>query len=465
MAQQVPLKIYKTTVNGVTSYAILPGYNTPSGYQETTAADLKQNATPQNQNQIVGDLKNAFKLDVTSIDDALTKSSGYVIDDKGRFIKQSASDQEQALANDPNQTNIGTADRPLYIPKGSAADVALKNPASLNTATQNSAPTPSGSTQGVQTSASAGSSLSAAPASTGVGGGGSAEALIQVYLKRPDLQELYNPDGSAKNPNDPRIAGIPTLNDWSAKFGVKEEPTLASAAQSSGVQSTGDPHYDALLTHLQPYLDQLLKNGQVINPNVQITPDQLAAFTAQAVTQIHPYFATQLKAATDSFLTGLGYNTQQLNNQVQQAQSQYGRTLDNQSSSFADQGFAQSGIRMKAQNELATDTQKSLDQARGSLINSSTNQAQSFAQQYGGAQVPQAPQLGQAPRVLAGQSQFDTSGGNTGLYQLNPDIYNKLIGSEQNSEKQATDTLSSQLASNAQQLNANSQTRSLNLTT
>jgi len=58
-----------------------------------------------------------------------------------------------------------------------------------------------------------------------------AESLIQVWLKRPDLQELYNPDGSAKNLNDPRIAGIPTLMDWAKRFGVNEEQTLGASFQ------------------------------------------------------------------------------------------------------------------------------------------------------------------------------------------------------------------------------------------
>lgn len=55
------------------------------------------------------------------------------------------------------------------------------------------------------------------------------QALKDVYGKRSDLQELYNPDGTAKNPDDPRIAGIPTLQDWASKYGINEESTLKTA--------------------------------------------------------------------------------------------------------------------------------------------------------------------------------------------------------------------------------------------
>lgn len=55
------------------------------------------------------------------------------------------------------------------------------------------------------------------------------EALLQEYKNRPDLQALYNPDGSAKNPNDPRIGGIPTLQEWAMKYGVNESQLLKTA--------------------------------------------------------------------------------------------------------------------------------------------------------------------------------------------------------------------------------------------
>ena len=219
--------------------------------------------------------------------------------------------------------------------------------------------------------------------------------------------------------------------------------------------------YNDLYKQMQDYLTKLQQNGQIINPNVAITPDQLAAFTTQAASQIHPYYATQLAAATDSFLSGLGYNTEQFKNSVQQSQQQYGRNLDTLSSNMADVGFAQSGIRNKKEGDLASDTQNNLDQMRSSLFNTSQNAARSFAQQYGGSGVPQAPTIGAAPRVLSGKSQFDTSGSQQGLYSLDPSIYSRLIGSEQNAEKQATDSLASQLATNANSLTANQQQRRL----
>lgn len=289
------------------------------------------------------------------------------------------------------------------------------------------------------------------------------------YSDSPQSGQFYNRSGDIVDASGNPITDPNIRLQVAQSIGgdLNKLPIFASTnSGSSGGNTTGGTNpdlgpYADLYKQMQDYLTKLQQNGQVINPNVAITPDQLAAFTTQAASQIHPYYATQLAAATDSFLSGLGYNTDQFKNSVSQAQEQYGRTLDALGSTAADQGFAQSGVRQKQEGQLAGDVQNNLDQMRSSLFNTSENAARSFAQTYGGAQVPTAPTLGAAPRVLPGQSQFNTTGSNQGLYSLDSSIYNRLIGTQQNAEKQATDTLASQLSTNANQLKANTTQRSL----
>jgi hypothetical protein len=83
------------------------------------------------------------------------------------------------------------------------------------------------------------------------------DPLMQVYSQRQDLQALYNPDGSAKNPNDPRIAGIPTLKDWASQYGVNEEPLL----KSGGTQSTQPETVDSAVEQKENYSKVLSKYG------------------------------------------------------------------------------------------------------------------------------------------------------------------------------------------------------------
>lgn len=70
-----------------------------------------------------------------------------------------------------------------------------------------------------------------------------ANSLSLIYSQRGDLQELYNPDGTAKDPNDPRVAGIPTLLDWARQYGYKEDPRLAGYSPPNW----DDPNFQANL--------------------------------------------------------------------------------------------------------------------------------------------------------------------------------------------------------------------------
>ena len=58
-------------------------------------------------------------------------------------------------------------------------------------------------------------------------------SLGLIYSQRPDLQALYNPDGTAKNTKDPRVAGIPSLTDWAKQYGSKEDTRLAGFGQAT----------------------------------------------------------------------------------------------------------------------------------------------------------------------------------------------------------------------------------------
>lgn len=78
--------------------------------------------------------------------------------------------------------------------------------------------------------------------------------------------------------------------------------TVQPAGGSSGPGSTTPagvpeslanlpPEYQDLYLQLKGQLDQLKQRGQVINPNIEITPEKIAEFTKQAEAEIDPYYA------------------------------------------------------------------------------------------------------------------------------------------------------------------------------
>src|SRR3990167_8369757 len=62
------------------------------------------------------------------------------------------------------------------------------------------------------------------------------------------------------------------------------------------------PEWVILYNQLQEYLTKLQERGERINPNIEITPQQVAEFTKKAEGEIDPYFGSQLKLARESFM-------------------------------------------------------------------------------------------------------------------------------------------------------------------
>jgi len=221
-------------------------------------------------------------------------------------------------------------------------------------------------------------------------------------------------------------------------------PSAPTAAPSIADQLQ-EP-YKSLYNEMKANLDRITQNGQIVNPAIEITPEQTAAFMAQAAQEIHPYYADQLKIAKDQFLTGLGYSAEDIAQQEQNAVQEYKKTRESISANAAETGFALSGQRIQQEQQAATSTQQQLDNARKNFNRTNTQAAQNFAGQYGSAALAglDTPKIGAAPKV--GTDGIELAGmPNSPLYQLSPDIYGALQGSQVTAEKAAQANRASEL--------------------
>lgn len=240
-------------------------------------------------------------------------------------------------------------------------------------------------------------------------------------------------DGNSYNAQGQRLEQVNGSTHWTL-------PSTTPAPSSSG--SLEDTLYQQLAT----YLEDLKKRGQVLNPNIQITPEQAAQFTAQAQQEIDPYYATQLKLARESLLRSVGYSQTELDAKEKEIEQTYGTNLRKTGENFADQGFAQSGLRNRAEGQLATDTQNQIDSGRRALNFGAEGLAQGFAQQYGSRDLPSLSGSS-APTVQAGQSGFTRPSGQSSYYQLSPQIYDNLVGTKQFEQTGAVRSRASELES------------------
>lgn len=267
-----------------------------------------------------------------------------------------------------------------------------------------------------------------------------AEYLQKKGVATPNFGSGMPQTPSPQSPASPSGGSVPTSG-----------PSVPSGGGSTAPAPTTPsgqlpPELQGLYDQLATYLEELKKRGQVLNPNIEITPQKLAEFLNQAEAEINPYYAGQLKLAKDTLATTLQYSKDNLLNQEAQMGRAYDRNLRGIGETAAEQGFALSGLRKEDEGVLATETNDAISQARNALQFNAGNAARSFAQTYGTNGLPSL-NLGQTPTANAGQYGFAQGGRNLPLYELSPDVYQGLVGSEEFSRRGAVQARASELES------------------
>ncbi len=296
------------------------------------------------------------------------------------------------------------------------------------------------------------------------------------YIINRDGHLLYNaPDGTSSYVSSipPGTTGVPGDATVPVRSGPvtsptpDTSPTTAPTSENPKVIGGVDisnlpPELQQTLTGINDYLTKLQANGQIVNPNLELTPEKLAEFTAQAQGEINPYYSTQLKLARENLLATAGYSTNEIQQNEAKLAKQYGLQFKQIGASAADQGFAQSGARVIAEKDLATDTNNTIDAARRKLSFDTGQNESTFAQKYGGANVPDL-QIGGAPAAVGSEPTLTGGTGTRSLYTLDPAIYDGLVGSNEYQQKADVSNRVSQLtgAFNANQ--ALTQQRALTL--
>jgi hypothetical protein len=106
-------------------YQVNP-YSSLHGFQTTSLEDLMANATEANKQAIVQDAGNIAGRKYSSINEIFGSDSGLAFNESGHIQTQSSLDNAAKMASDPNMKNVGTAQAPMYVPIGSAADLQLQ---------------------------------------------------------------------------------------------------------------------------------------------------------------------------------------------------------------------------------------------------------------------------------------------------------------------------------------------------
>lgn len=127
-----------------------------------------------------------------------------------------------------------------------------------------------------------------------------------------------------------------------------------NSASAGGPTSTGVPQLDELLGTLQTYLDGIVAAGNKINPNIEISPETLKQFLAQAEQEINPYYKSTINAIRDDVQKNLGVLQKQYELDKKGTEAQLRDTLATTRESAAGAGTIFSGARGAGERDLGS---------------------------------------------------------------------------------------------------------------
>lgn len=192
----------------------------------------------------------------------------------------------------------------------------------------------------------------------------------------------------------------------------------------------------------QDVLNQALQNltsqGLAINPNKNLTELDVAEFLKRAEREVEPYYASMLKLGRESYLQAAGYNKQSILENEAKLEKKYGKDLRTLSENAAETGFAQSGRRILDEKDLATEYGSQINEGRRKLAFDETARAMTFAEKFGSSNLPRSLSIGEAPSVTPGAGTFGKANRNLPLYNLDSNILDNIIGSQE--KEKATGT-------------------------
>ena len=214
------------------------------------------------------------------------------------------------------------------------------------------------------------------------------QALQQIYLSRPDLQAVYNSDGSAKNPSDPKVLGIPTLQDWANSYGIKENPQLDPSYINlskyfTPEQINGMP--PDIKTGLAAFIDVQTKNFEAGKVNADINAKNWndAMATAASDPAIVNKYGDALKTAITTTNTALQNTTEQFKQDTATTTRQQNLDTKQLNANEDVAGRAYSGFRAQAQAKLKLDQNDIIKSSLRTLQQNVQNEVKPFETTYG----------------------------------------------------------------------------------
>lgn len=147
--------------------------------------------------------------------------------------------------------------------------------------------------------------------------------------------------------------------------GILDDPTKRAAFDALPDDMKG------MFLQTASSLSKAITAGKVVNPNIDITPEQIRQFYDQASGELDPYYKEQFSTLRGGLDLSLARMTEDYTKSIARAQDPFKVSLEEQAESEAQSGTAFSSGRAERQNRLVSNTQNSVTDAFTNLTRNS----------------------------------------------------------------------------------------------
>jgi len=166
---------------------------------------------------------------------------------------------------------------------------------------------------------------------------------IDISSFTPKQQQAFNFAASLA-PEETRLTGVFT-----------SDPNIQSQI------NTLPPEIQGLVNQLTRMLEKTLESGQVLNPDIELTPERLKEFTDQAITELEPYYQEVMNQAKGDIEISLNRLSEDYKREVSRAEEPFKEGLATQAESEAQAGLTYGSERGLRERQNVQSQQRSLD--------------------------------------------------------------------------------------------------------
>ena len=251
----------------------------------------------------------------------------------------------------------------------------------------------------------------------------------------PSISPLITPEEDATNRE--QLADLQAQQTALSEHGLTDTDQLTQTESGDYVPAeydTGNEMMDKILAGVQKMLDDNNAAGEVVNPNIELSPEVIQGFMDKAIASLSPYYVSYIESIQDDLTADIKQLQESYNLNKEQRVADFQASLSGQRETEATRGTIFSGGRMKRAQALQGEHGRSLQALESGTLGTARKLGQTAERDIGTAEMGgNIPTVQTGSLSLLGEGQYVPISDRS-LYDLQGGQYGSLTRERRTAE-------------------------------